>query len=279
MKEFFGTLTAHIKRGILSPMFLICTGLCTFLMMMYVADYYDPSMHRVLPGLHYFLDRVDHKGSKYFMMMITSFPAAALFYDDWKSGYFKFVIQRSGRGKYTFAVTIAAGITAAAAMILSYIIFSIFILANYPAVPDVTVEEIRTRSFGFPNSGLLYTDHAFLCYLLYFLTRGAMAAFFAMIAIFQSMIITNKNLTIISPVLLYILYFSFNFFYIIPALANPFVLYWNGYKLYLVFGGTQDGSLFLPIAGVYPMIFTAVITIILPLVETKILRLKMNRSL
>ena len=50
-------------------------------------------------------------------------------------------------------------------------------------------------------------------------------------------------------------------------------------KLYLEFGGTQDGSLFSPIAAVYPMIFTAVFLIILPLVEAKILRVKMNKSL
>lgn len=104
-------------------------------------------------------------------------------------------------------------------------------------------------------------------------------SFPAAFAVFQSIIITNKHLTIISPVLIYILYFSFNFFYILPALANPFVLFWNGYKIYLEFGGTQDGSLFSPIASVYPMIFSAVFMIILPLVETKILRVKMNKSM
>ncbi len=106
-----------------------------------------------------------------------------------------------------------------------------------------------------------------------------MAAFFAAVAVFQSMIITNRHLTIISPVLVYILYFRFNLFYIMPALINPFVLFRNGYKMYLVFGGTEDGSLYSPIAAVYPTIFFAVTIVILSLIESRILRSKMDRRI
>lgn len=93
------------------------------------------------------------------------------------------------------------------------------------------------------------------------------------------MIFTNKHLTAISPVLIYIIYFCFNLFYITPTLLNPFVMFWNGYKLYLVFGGTEDGSLYSPIAGVYPIIYTIAVVIILSLIGMKILRKKMNRSI
>lgn len=283
MKEFFGTFGSHVKRGIFSPMFFVCTGLCILLKIFFTADSLDPSGYYDIPGahpgLHYFLQRADNNGSDHFVMMITAFPAAMLFYDDWKSGNFKFIIPRVGRRKYAFAVTLAAGLTAAAVMILTYIVFSLVVLAKFPLISDKEPNALRAATLGFPNSGLLLTGHAFLCYLLYFLTRGAMAAFFAEFAVFQSMIVTNKHLTAISPVLIYIIYFSFNLLYILPTLLNPFVLFWNGYKLYLVFGGTQDGSLFLPVAGVYPMIFSAVIMTVLSLVEAKILRVKMNKSI
>lgn len=281
MREFLGTLTTHIKRGIISPMFLVCTALCTALFLVFVSEknLLDPSLYRSLPGLYYFLSQADNRGAKYFIMMITAFPGAMMFYEDWKSGNFKFIISRAGRGNYTFAVTIAAGITAAAVMIISYLIFSAVVLAKFPAVPDMTAEELRTRSFGFPNSGLLYTGHAFLCYLLYFLTKCAMAAFFAMTAVFQSIIITNRHLTAISPVLIYIIYFTFGAVGFLPTLLNPFVMFWNGYKLYLVFGGTEDGSLFSPIAAVYPFVFSVASVVILSVIGSKLLRFKMNRSI
>ena len=279
MREFFGTFSVHLKRGILSPMFFICTGASTLLMILYVSQYYHPDSYHVLPALYYFLRQADDTSSMYFTMMIVAFPASMLFYDDWKSGNFKFIISRVGRLKYTFAITLAAGITAAIVMFIAYVLFTGFILLNFPALPDMNPAELRSRTIGFPNSGLLYTGHAFLCYLLYFLTRSAMACFFAVLAVFQSMIITNKHLTAISPVLMYIIYFAFNLFYILPAVVNPFVLYWNGFKMYLTFGGTQDGSLFSPIAAIYPMLFTAAIIVVLSLIETKMLHSKMNKSL
>lgn len=279
MREFLVAFSGHLKRGVLSPMFFICTGASTLLMILYVSQYYRPNSYHVLPALYYFLQQADDTSSMYFTMMIVAFPASMLFYDDWKSGNFKFIISRVGRLKYTFAITLAAGITAALVMFTAYVLFAGFILLNFPALPNMNPVELRSRTIGFPNSGLLYTGHAFLCYLLYFLTRSAMACFFAVLSVFQSMIITNKHLTAISPVLMYIIYFAFNLFYILPAVVNPFVLYWNGFKMYLTFGGTQDGSFFSPVAAIYPMLFSAAIIVVLSLIEAKILHSKMNKSL
>lgn len=278
MRVFFGVLSTHVKRGILSLEFLICTGLCFFLMTFFISslypEHYDDSL-----GLFYFLQRAENSGSIYMIMMIAAFPAAMLFYDDWMSGNLKFIIPRIGCKKYTFAVTFAAAITASAVMILSLIVFSIYVLAKCPAIPNLEPTALRAFTLGFPNSGLLCTGNTFWCYFLYFLTKGAMAAFFAVVAVLQSMIVTNKPLTVISPVLVYILYFSFNLFYVLPALINPFVLFRNGYKLYLVFGGTQEGSLYSPIAGIYPMLFSIVFAVIVSLIEIKLLRSKMNKSI
>ena len=181
MKEFCGTFTAHLKRGIISPMFLVCTALCTALFLVFVSenDMLDPSKYRNLPGLHYFLDQADNRGATYFIMMLTAFPGALMFYEDWKSGNFKFIISRAGRGNYAFAVTLAAGITAAAVMIITYIIFSAIILSRFPVISS-DQRNFMQETIGFPNGGLLRTGHILLCYFLYFLTRGAMAAFFAM---------------------------------------------------------------------------------------------------
>lgn len=278
MRDFFGVLNTHIKRGILSPVFLACTALCCFLMMFFINSVYPESYDNSL-GLYYFLHRAENSGSVYMIMMIAAFPATMLFYDDWKSGSIKFIVPRIGCKKYTFAVTFAAAVTAGAVMFLSLTVFSMYVLAKCPAIPDLEPTALRVYTLGFPNSGLLCTGNALLCYLLYFLTKGAMAAFFAVTAVLQSMIVTNKPLTVISPVLVYILYFSFNLFYILPALLNPFVLFRNGYKLYLVFGGTEDGSLFSPAAAIYPVLFCIVFTVIVSLIEIKLLRSKMNKNI
>ncbi len=284
MKEFFGVFKTHVKRGILSPMFLICTALCAALMILIVFDSYTTETYASLSGqrdgLNHFLDKVRGRTHDYFRMMIICFPAVMLFYEDWTSGNFKLIINRCGRAKYTFAAILSAGVTAAAVTIISYLIFSAFVLTKYPLVPTIEgQQQFRMSVIGFPNAGLLYTGNEVLCYALYILSQGARSAFYAAIALFQSMMITNKHLTAISPVLLYICYFTFNLHYILPELLDPYVLFWNGFRLYLIFGGTQDGSLFSPIAAAYPFIYSAVMLMILALIGTKILRVKMNRSI
>lgn len=284
MREFFGVFKTHVRRGILSPMFLVCTALCAALMILIVFDDYSVETYTFMDGekngLNYFFDHLRGRSHDYFMMMIFCFPAVMLFYEDWTSGNFKLIINRCGRGKYTFAVMLSAGVTAAAVTVISYLIFSAFILTKYPLIPTVEgAHYFRMEIIGFPNAGLFYTGHEVLCYALYILSQGARSAFYAAAALFQSMIITNKHLTAISPVLLYICYFTFNLFNILPAVLNPYVLFWNGFKLYLVFGGTQDGSLFSPIAAAYPFIYSAVMLTALSLIGTKILRVKMNRSI
>ncbi len=277
MSELFGVFKTHVGRGILSVKFLLCTVLLTALMILSVMEYYNNGGAHY--GLNYFFDRLRGRTSDYFMMMITCFPAVMLFYEDWKSGNFKLIVNRAGRGKYTFATVLAAGVTAAAVTIVSYLIFAAFVLTKFPLLPVADAYDFRISVIGFPNSGLMFTGNEVLCYALYILSQGARAAFYASAALFQSVIITNRHLTAISPVLLYICYFTLNLYNFLPELLNPYVLFWNGFRLYLIFGGTQDGSLFSPIAAAYPFIYCAAMMIILSLIGTKLLRVKMNKNI
>lgn len=281
MREFLEVFKTHVKRGIISPKFLVCTVLLTALMILCVSESYFTVTYAGTShyGLNYFFDQIRGGTSDYFMMMITCFPAVMLFYEDWTSGNFKLIVTRSGRGKYAFASILAAGVTALAITVVSYLIFSAFILAKYPLIPVQDPEQFRVSVIGFPNSGLLFTGNEILCYALYILSQGARAAFFASAALFQSIIITNKHLTAISPVLLYICYFTLNLYNFVPELLNPYVLFWNGFRLYIIFGGAIDGNLFSPIAATYPFVYCAVMLTVLSVVGTKILRVKMNRSI
>ncbi len=284
MREFFGIFKTHVRRGIISPMFLICTVLCSALMILMIFDDYSVTpmvyINGERDGLNHFLSALRGHTLDYFILMIFCFPAVTLFYEDWTSGNFKLIINRSGRGKYTFAAVLSAGVTAAAVAVVSYVVFSAFILTKYPLVPVKSdPEQFMVNVIGFPNAGLLYTGHEVLCYALYILSQGARAAFYAAVALFQSIIITNRHLTVISPVLLYICYFTFSLAKILPELLNPYMLFWNGYRLYRIFGGTEDGSLFSPIAAAYPFIYCAAMLTVLSLAGTKILRVKMNRSI
>lgn len=277
MKKFFYALLMYVKRGICSPMFWMSILVSTTLMIFFV--YLDYRIDDLEVGLYYFLQGVDASGAGYLLLTIIAFPAVTLFYDDFSSGYFKFSYARFGKQRYSFTVSFASGIIAATAMFVSYCFFSLFILTKYPLVPDINSEELRSATLGFPNSGLLTYNGGLLCYMLFFLTKSSMAAFFSTLAILQSMIITNRYLTIISPIFTHMILFSLLGGLKLPTFINPSTLFQNSLKLFLDFGGDINGEIFMPIAAVYPMIYSVSMAIVLSIIEIKVLSFKVNRQL
>ncbi len=65
----------------------------------------------------------------------------------------------------------------------------------------------------------------------------------------------------------------------LPAFINPSVLFQNSLKLFLDFGGDINGEIFMPIAAVYPMIYSVGMTIVLSIIEIKVLGFKVDRQL
>lgn len=277
MNNFFNALFVYVKRGICSPMFWISVAVNTTLMIFFI--YLDYQIDDLGVGLYYFLQGVDASGAVYLLLTIIAFPAVTLFYDDFSSGYFKFSYARFGKKRYIFTVSFASGIIAAIAMFISYSFFSLFILTKFPLVPEINYEELRSATLGFPNSGLLTYKDGVLCYILFFLTKSSMAAFFATLAILQSMIITNRYLTVISPIFTHMLLFTLLGGFELPSFVNPSILFQNSLKLFLDFGGDINGEIFMPMAAIYPIIYSVGMTIVLSVIEVKILDFKVNRQL
>lgn len=277
MKAFIGALRGYVKRGILSPSFFVGVIICWVLMVFFVyLDYINDTPN---VGLYYFLQGVDASGGVELLLMIAVFPAGQLFYRDYISGFFKLGYIRLGRRKYIFSVILGAMITGAAAIILAYVFFSVFIVTKYPLVPDIDPEELRLAVIGFPNSGLLLRGNGLWCYLLFVLTRGAMGGFFAVLALLQSMVITNKYLTAISPVFIYNVIFGLLGDLRLSSFIDPTVLFTSSLRLFLDFGGDINGELFSAAAAFYPMLYSIVMTAVFALLGIKILRVKLNRQL
>ncbi len=161
---------------------------------------------------------------------------------------------------------------------LSYIFFSLVILAKYPLVPAISTEEIRISTIGMINSGLL-TVKPILFYVIFILNKVAMAAFYTSVGIVISTAITDIHLTIVLPVLMNVV-----FGLVAEILQPPFwldlrIIFSTGAGLYLNFGGDLDGSLFSVISAIYPFVFTFVMVILFSLIENKIIKFKQSLNL
>lgn len=230
-------------------------------------------------GLYYFLQGVEYSGANSLLIMIAILPVATLFCEDWESGMIKFMLARSGKTRYAFSITLTSAVSSGLCIFLSYILFSLFILTRHTLVPNVDTEVLNSEIFGFPNHGLLANGNAILCYFLYFLTRSAMAAFYGALAVLQSIIVTNRRFTIISPVIMELL-LSFIFGSIgLPSFLNPLVLFENHIGLYMDLGGDLKSMSFSPLVAVYPTIYCAVSLILISFAVLRLLKSKTAKKL
>lgn len=271
-------LTAiYVKRELISVRFFVCSVVCTALMiffvyMDYIADFSDL-------GLYYFLQGVENSGADYLLLMIVVLPVSLSFCEDWDSRVIKFTIMRSGRERYSVSVALSAGIVSGLCMLLSYALFSLFIVIKYPLIPNVQSEFLASSLIGFPNWELFLNGNEVLCYLLYFLVKSSMASFYAVLAVLQSVLITNKQLTAISPILTYTIMSVIIGGLGLPSFLNPLVLFNNNLKLYMDFGGNIEEKVFSPISAFYPLIFCITSIIISAIIISVILRNKISSKL
>lgn len=276
VRKFCGTVVVYTRRGVLSLRFWGCAVISALLMISFVlGDYASDGLNA---GMYYFYMGVETSGSDELLIMLAAMPAITLFCDDRNSGEFFFLYTRTGKRIYPLAVTLSSAIIAAFSVIVSYLLFSAFILAKYPLVPPISAAELRQETIGMLNCGLLTSVPAAF-YVLWIALKGSIASLYSAIGILLSVFITNAHLTLVSPMLTSMIDGFFVSVINPPFWMSSSSLYGFSLSLYLNFGGTLDGELFSVISAVYPFIFTFVIIFVLSVITGNAITLKLNSKL
>lgn len=275
-KKFFKTVGVYTGRGIFSLRFLGCTLVLALLMFSFVeSDYF----RHFDVTLYYFYMNVGEGYSTDLLNMIAALPAITLFCEDYSSGKFLLTYARTGKKIYPFAVTLSSGITTAILVTVSYLIFSaVILLGGYPAVPDLEPAVLRWETIGLANSALLPTVPV-LFYALWIVREAMCTAVYSMLGILLSVFITNIHLTIVSPLMMSMLYDIFNRVIRLPFWMDFGSVYSGSLSLFFGFGGTLDDEIFSPISAVYPFIYTIISVIIISIITGKMISLKLNSKL
>ena len=277
MSRISRAVLIRLRRGIVSMRFLTCAVVCALFMIFFIYNDYAAEYQGF--GLYYFLQGVDHSGADRLLLMITVFPVATMFCDDRESGMIKFLLPREGKNGYSLSLTLSAGVTSGMCMFLAYMIFSAFILIKYPLVPTLDAENIGYLLYSFPNGELLGNGHAPLCYFLYFLTKGALASFYGMLAALQSVIITDRRFSVISPIIMNAVISFAGSLLRSPAFLDPNAVFSGHTGLYTSFGGSLDNISFSPITALYPLIFCTVTAVLTALCISQLLKIKVEAKI
>ena len=268
----------YLKREIFSIRFAVNVLICCLLMIFFVFMDYKSDFSDEM-GLYYFLRGVEYSGGCSLLLMIAILPIATIFCEDWESGMIKFTLIRSSKNQYAFSLTLTSAFSSGLCIFLAYILFSLFVLTRHPLVPNINAEQLQSEIYGFPNCELLANGNAVLCYFIYFLTRSSMTAFYAVFAVFQSVIITNRRLSVISPVIMGLVLSFVSRVIKLPSYLDPLVIFENHLKLYRDFDGSQEIMIFSPITALYPIIYCIVLVMIIAFAVTCVFKYKVSNNI
>lgn len=216
-------INRELRRYIFSPLFVAAVVAALGIMIYPNRD--SIKLISSVPQSYLYYVRTVHTFGTFdlFAPAIAAVPCGAAFYNDFKSGYCKFIFTRTGRMKYLISKVLSCGIAGGLAVFLPNLLFDIFLwIFAKPHTPEISAFFNLSifESMEFKLNGLVVM---IILLILSFLFGAA----WALVALAFSAFIPNK----------------------FAAYAAPFMLYFSAS---LILGQTDDTLKFSPINMLFP---------------------------
>ncbi len=174
-------------------------------------------------GLYYYLRFAYQNGStSYILPIVCAISSCMTFCREWRSGAFLYYYSRAGRFSYACASCISSAVTAfitAFAGGLLYVIATSGVTSFAGDQEGVMLEQITAV---YANGQLIADGQYVLYYFLALATQGAFMAFMAALTMLISTFLLDPYLTMVSPMVLYILLTNIISMLGLPMLMNPY---------------------------------------------------------
>lgn len=252
--EFIKSLrlfASYIKNIVKSWYFPV--AIILYAAVLFISTYGDYKVSETA-GAEYFIHYAFMNGStSYFLPVICALASATVFCREWISGYFVFTCSRIGKFGYIAAIQGSAALSAFIVSALGTLIYFGIICIKFPIIstdPNLINGIIQGYTYG----GLIGEGKIMLYYALTIILQGAFSALLSSAAVVVSMFIVNPYLTIVSPMVLYIVVSNAMSVLSLPRMLNPYYVFSNFKYVNIAFGDTGENTFNL-IAGLYPFTY------------------------
>ncbi len=190
----------ELKRYIISPIFLIAVLAALGIMIYPLRDSLKMIFAAPRASYLYYVEKVHALGTfDLFAPAIAAIPFGAAFYNDFKSGYGKFILTRTSRSEYLISKALSCGITGGLAIFLPNLTLDVFLwsfarpqtVSDNRTFPQENIAELEGLNGGL-NLMLILLALAFLFGAAWALAGLAVSAF-----------IPNKFAAYASPFMIY----------------------------------------------------------------------------
>lgn len=174
------------------------------------------------------------------ILPICALPGATLFCADWDNRYFRPLAFRTGLRPYGISKVLACAISAIGTDFVGKLIFFLFIAARFRIFMQAGYKgEIQLCGEFGAFASLLKQQQYFLYFFFCELVIALTCAFFAVIALWISAVLSNMFVVIASPIIVSFLVDKISFNFGLPRWLNPIALQ-SGYSM----GGVWQSLLY-----------------------------------
>ena len=227
-------------------------GLLTLISQDLISEYSDVA---------YILHYAFANSTSYFLLIICALPNAAVFAEEWSAKRFVSIYSRTKKSPFAASMMFSSFLSSFIVSVIASFLYMTVLSFNYPLHQDITDISYLQQMSSYANGGLAISGNYFLYYLMEFITQGCLMGLFSSFATLLSIKLTDANIAVVMPMILYIIITNIMSYLPIPKLLNPYHVYSQANTVYRTFfpGSTDSFSV---ISMLYPLIYTAVIMIL-----------------
>ncbi len=253
MKRFIRTTGMYLAKTLVRAKFWLAVALYMGLLVLISQDLISPNA-----TVYYILHYAFANSTSYFLLVICALPNAAVFAEEWSTKRFVASYARAKKDPFAASMIVSSFLSAFGVSMIASVLYMTLLSFKFPLFGDVSDIGFLQDMGGYANGGLAISGNYFLYYLMEFTTQGCLMGLFSSLATLLSIKLTDSNIAVVMPMILYIIVTNVMSLLSIPRLLNPYHIYSQSGTVYRTFfpGGTESFSV---ISMLYPLIYTAVL--------------------
>lgn len=253
MKRFFRTTGMCLAKTFCKARFWLAIALYMGLLVLISQDLVSPNA-----TVYYILHYAFANSTSYFLLVICALPNAAVFVEEWAAKRFVASYTRAKKDPFAASVIVSSFLSAFGVSVIASALYMAILSFKYPVCGNISDIGFLQQMGGYANGGLAISGNYFLYYFMEFVTQGCLMGLFSSLATLLSIKLTDSNIAVVMPMILYIIVTNIMSLLPIPRLLNPYHVYSQSGTVYRTFfPGKSDN--FSVVTMIYPLIYTAVL--------------------
>lgn len=240
----------YLEKTLKSPSFWLAAAAYIGILLIISQDLFSP-----LADVSYIMHYAFANSTSYFLFVICALPSAAIFAEEWNAKRFVSVYTRAKKRWFSASMIISSFLSALLVSMIAATIFMLMISFKYPLFGDPADIGFIQQMDTYTNGELMISGNWLLYYFSDLLLQGSLMGVFSAMSTMISIKLTDPHISVVLPMVLYIVITNVCNILSVPVFLNPYRVYSHSRYMLDVFSPSSERN-FSVISMLYPHFYT-----------------------